>query len=250
MELQTQRAGGRLQISRLNIATRKSWVDKRSYLARCGEQLVQPLQSFPTQLRVQGGHPCEVAARSVEAGNETDLNRIGAGDEDNGNGARYSLRSYRRLAVRGNNGDLPASQIGCQCWQTIVVTFGPAVFDRHVPTIDIAVFSQALPKRDQEVCILLGRPSVKKPDHRHRRLLRARRHRPRRRRPAEQRDELAAFHSITSSARISTDAGSSIPSRLAVFRLTTSSNLTARSIGRLPGGVPFRILSTKAAERE
>src|SRR5262245_45162580 len=71
------------------------------------------------------------------------------------------------------------------------------------------------------------------------------------RRATEQHDELAATdHSITSSARINTDAGSSIPSRLAVFRLTTSSNLTARSIGRLPGGVPFRILSTKAAERE
>src|SRR5262245_15441617 len=201
MELQTQRAGGRLQISRLNIATRKSWVDKRSYLARGGEQLVQQLQSFPTQLRVQGGHPCEVAARSVEAGNETDLNRIGAGDEDNGNGARYSLRSYRRLAVRSNNGDLPASQIGCQCWQTIVVTFGPAVFDRHVPTLDIAVFSQTLPKRDQEVCILLGRPSVKKADHRHRGLLPARHERPRHR-AAEQGDELAPPHSITSSAKI------------------------------------------------
>src|SRR5262249_54315836 len=35
----------------------------------------------------------------------------------------------------------------------------------------------------------------------HRRLLRARRERPRRRRAAEQRDELATFHSITSSAR-------------------------------------------------
>jgi hypothetical protein len=38
----------------------------------------------------------------------------------------------------------------------------------------------------------------KKADHRHRRLLSARRERPRRR-AAEQRDELAAFHSITSS---------------------------------------------------
>jgi hypothetical protein len=52
-------------------------------------------------------------------------------------------------------------------------------FDRHVPTLDIAVFSQTLPKRGQEVCILLGRPSVKKADHRHRRLLRACRERPR-----------------------------------------------------------------------
>ena len=41
----------------------------------------------------------------------------------------------------------------------------------------------------------------RKPITRHRRLLRARRERPRRRRAAEQRDELAPLHSITSSAR-------------------------------------------------
>jgi hypothetical protein len=50
----------------------------------------------------------------------------------------------------------------------------------------------------------------------------ARRERPRGR-PAEQRDELAADHSITSSARASTVAGMSRPSAFAVFRLMTSS---------------------------
>ena len=54
-------------------------------------------------------------------------------------------------------------------------------------------------------------------------LLRARRERPRRRRAAEQRDELAAAHSITSSARASSEEGTSRPSALAVLRLMTSS---------------------------
>ena len=54
-----------------------------------------------------------------------------------------------------------------------------------------------------------GRADAKEPDGRPlRRLLRARRERPRRRRAAEQRDELAPFHSITSSARASSDGGS------------------------------------------
>src|SRR5262249_17735693 len=44
-------------------------------------------------------------------------------------------------------------------------------------------------------------PGAEKPDHWHRRLLRARRQWPRRHRAAEQRDELAPPHSITSSAR-------------------------------------------------
>jgi hypothetical protein len=43
------------------------------------------------------------------------------------------------------------------------------------------------------------------------RLLRARHERPRRRRTADERDELAAFHSITSSARASSVADTSKP---------------------------------------
>ena len=51
------------------------------------------------------------------------------------------------------------------------------------------------------------RPAAQEADHRHRRLLRARRQRPRRR-AAEQGDELAPLHSITSSARASSMGGS------------------------------------------
>src|SRR5262249_17487669 len=59
----------------------------------------------------------------------------------------------------------------------------------------------------------------------------ARAARPRCRRAAEQRDELAALHSITSSARASTVAGMSKPSALAVLRLTTSSYLVGAAWG-------------------
>ena len=59
------------------------------------------------------------------------------------------------------------------------------------------------------------------------RLLRHRRERPRRRRAAEQRDELAAFHSITSSARASRVGGISRPSAFAVLRLMKSSTFVA-----------------------
>jgi hypothetical protein len=56
------------------------------------------------------------------------------------------------------------------------------------------------------IMLLLSRSTVKKPDHRHRRLLRARRKRPRGRRAAGKRDELAPFqlielHSIPASQR-------------------------------------------------
>src|SRR6516225_4425013 len=54
------------------------------------------------------------------------------------------------------------------------------------------------------------------------RLLRVRRERPRRRRAAEQRDELAPLHSITSSAATSSLSGTVRPSILAVEALMTS----------------------------
>jgi hypothetical protein len=66
---------------------------------------------------------------------------------------------------------------------------------------------------------------------------------PRRRRAAEQRDELAAVHSITSSARASSVGGISRPSALAALRLMTSWNFDACSTGRSAGLAPLRILS-------
>src|SRR5262249_45080839 len=58
-------------------------------------------------------------------------------------------------------------------------------------------------------------------------LLRARRQRPCGCRAAEQRDERAALHSITSSASASSLSGIWRPRALAVLRLMTSSNLVA-----------------------
>ena len=71
---------------------------------------------------------------------------------------------------------------------------GPAVFERHVLALDIAGLFQALAKGAQALGDRLRRSGLEEADHRHRRLLRARRERPRGRRAAEQRDELAPFY--------------------------------------------------------
>src|SRR5262245_21634111 len=80
-------------------------------------------------------------------------------------------------------------------------------------------------------------------DHRHRRLLRAHPNRPRRR-AAEQRDELAPLHSITSSAMACNVGGTVRPSALAVLRLMTSSSLVDCWTGKSAGLAPWRILPT------
>jgi hypothetical protein len=72
---------------------------------------------------------------------------------------------------------------------------------------------------------LLGRPGIDECDDRRRRLLRARRERPRCRHAAKKGDELApskrrAVHSITSSAVASRVGGTARPSILAVSALS------------------------------
>src|SRR6516164_96200 len=85
-------------------------------------------------------------------------------------------------------------------------------------------------------------------DHRDRLLLRPRGKRPSRR-AAEQRDERAPLHSITSSARASSVGGTVIPSAIAVLRLITSSYLVAACTGRSAGFSPLRMRSTYSAAR-
>src|SRR5215469_4000391 len=79
-------------------------------------------------------------------------------------------------------------------------------------------------------------------DHGHRLLLRPRHHRPRRSAP-ECCDELAPFHSMTSSARASSEAGTVRPSAFAVLRLTNS-YFDGACTGRLAGFSPLRMRST------
>src|SRR5262249_34770108 len=123
---------------------------------------------------------------------------------------------------------------------------GPEIDDRHVFALDKAGVLQSLAKCAQKVRVEVGRRGTEHADHWHR-LLRARRERPRRSRSADQRDELAPPHSITSSARPVRGSGTVRPSALAVLRLRTSVYLTARWTGSSAGFSPLRMRSTKLA---
>src|SRR5258705_506260 len=68
-------------------------------------------------------------------------------------------------------------------------------------------------------------------------------------RTTEKGHELTPLHSITSSARASSDGGKMRPSALAVVRLMMRSNLVGCSTGISAGVAPRRILSTYSAAR-
>src|SRR5215831_2325251 len=132
------------------------------------------------------------------------------------------------LAVRGDHGNLSTNQICRQRRKAVVLTVGPSIFDYDVLAFDVTGFVETRPERGQVLGVRVGRCAVEKPNYRDRRLLRACCEWPRRR-AAEQRDEVASFHSITSSARSRNASGIVRPSALAVVKLMTRSNLVGCS---------------------
>src|SRR5262249_34905799 len=139
----------------------------------------------------------------------------------------------------GDDGNLPARQFDRQRRQSIYLVIGPAIFERYVLTVDIATLFQALAEPTQKTLSRARRSGVEYPDYRHCQLLRTRGERPRCRRAAEQCDELAPLHSITSSARASSVGGTSRPSARAVLRLMTNSYLVGACTGRSAGFSPL-----------
>src|SRR5262245_10230739 len=131
---------------------------------------------------------------------------------------------------------------------------GKAIINPHIVAVGPAQLLQSLLEcREAYLDVLIVRGQARKhPDPPHPLpLLRARGKRPRgRRHAAEQRHERAALHhSITSSARASSVAGTSRSSALAVLRLITNSNLVGSCTGSSPAVAPRKMRSIYTAAR-
>src|SRR5262249_21172701 len=87
----------------------------------------------------------------------------------------------------------------------IEMIVGPAKVDGKILAFDEPGLLQTLPQRCDKWRGASSRRATEKADHRHPSLLRARRERPRNCSAAEQRNKRAPPHSITSSARASSD---------------------------------------------
>src|SRR5262249_48843873 len=173
---------------------------------------------------------------------KAELDWIGAGDEDDGDRRCCGLGSkYCWWPERADHRHLALHEIGCHRRQGTITIRYPAVFHPHVLTFDIAQFGNTAPEIGIKMLGVGLCQAAEISDYRHRRLLRSRRERPRDRRAAEQRDELAPFHSITSSTLASSCGGTSMPSALAVCALMTNSNLVDCKTGRSAGFAPLRI---------
>jgi hypothetical protein len=111
--------------------------------------------------------------------------------------------------------------------------------DNEVLSLDKAIESQFVEERLDRRCLSCGGEQEAEPVDTTI-FLRSRSERPRRC-AAEQRDELAPLHSITSSARPSSGNGMERPSALAVLRLTAISSFVSCCTGRSAGLLPLRM---------
>src|SRR5262249_5095646 len=98
-------------------------------------------------------------------------------------GGHYRSATSRR----GDHVDLAADQISRQGWQAIEPVLRKTVLDGYVAAIDIAGFAQAAAEGGREIGPIVLPEAVQESDHRQRRLLRARRERPRSRSATDKR---------------------------------------------------------------
>src|SRR5262249_55201806 len=191
----------------------------------------------------------DVAVRSRQAGDQAGADRVPSRRENDGDDRRRLLGSQDHgSARRDNNINLALDELGGNLSGTGGSTLRPAILDRDRTTLNPAEFAQSLYKSGGPLALSRGRGRAQKPNGLQlRRLVPARRARPRAGCAAEQRDELAPLHlrghSITSSARTSSDGGIVRSRAFAVLRLTTNSNFVGRSMGRSVGLLPLRMRS-------
>src|SRR5262249_48299600 len=158
--------------------------------------------------------------------------------------ARAGCRSFDQHDVDGQ-----PNQFGGEFWQSVGVARSRAKFKDQIMPFNISepthLLTECCEQRVRKFPTWCKDADARRPTRR----LRPRRKRPRHRCAAEQRDEVAPLHSMTSSARASTLAGISMPSALAVLRLMTSSYLVGACTGRSAGFSPLRMRSTYPAAR-
>src|SRR5215510_6572316 len=166
--------------------------------------LLEQFEPLHGQFRGHDGEPGYVAARARQTCDQAAFQRVARRSHDDRDALRCALRGADRSgAADYDDIDLRPQQIADQRGYRFDIITIMAKLVGDVAPFDITEVAHPAREFLAEWIVVRGsRPDV--PDTRRlARLLRACRKRPRGRCTAEQRDELAAFHSITSSARAS-----------------------------------------------
>src|SRR5215471_16968612 len=214
--------------------------------------LFEQLQVLGAQLQTLVRPSGNVAPGTCQATNDSAPYWIGGKAYDDWYRHGGLLRSKGGRGARGGNEvHLQTDEFGGERGEAIRFPLGEPNFKRNVLALNPAEVAEPTLERLEIRLVTFCRPLVEISDARHLpRLLPLggeRRGQEHRTRASEERAPVHYW--ITSSARASSEGGIVSPSALAVLRLMTSSNFVGCSIGMSPGLVPFKILSTKTAQR-
>ena len=163
-------------------------VDEQGNATCSGHKLMQNAESFCQQLANDEIEPGRISARPCEARDKTKFDWI-VSDTEHDRDGRGGLFGRKRRGGATRHCDhihSAADQIGGQSRQSIIMTVRRSIFQHYVLAFHVAGFGKTLQKWSQVLLAIdrRGGASIKDSNHRHRRLLRARRHRPRRAPPS------------------------------------------------------------------
>jgi hypothetical protein len=249
--LHPQRRRRALDCAQLSAREWQSGVTDDCHSHHAGRDLFKQLQPFRADAVFVKGKTSRVAARPRQAANKALADRVGDRGKHDGHRAACLLQRRHARACRGQYYVGRKRHQFCRVFGAAGVICGPAIVDPRISAGGPSQFLQTLqePRETGLSFRIVGGHAHQHADAPHALpLLRARRKRPCRR-AAEQHDEHAASHSITSSARASSVVGTSRPSALAVLRLIASSYFTGACTGRSAGFSPLRMRSTYSVAR-
>src|SRR5262249_26388682 len=218
-------------------------VEDDRYPANPGSGLFEQLQPFAPDRRLRTAEASNVSFRAGDVLDQASGGWVTAASEDDWDALRLPLRCARRCGPSSDN------HIRCQRYKLrrrtlhpILISSANATLNLQVATFDPPEFGQPPEEGRGDGPFVIAVKPTNQPHAAV--LLRPRRQRPRDSSAAEQRDELAPLHSITSLAAETKSGESPSPRAWAVRRLMTKSNCEVALMGRSSGLAPRRIRST------
>src|SRR5262245_29618305 len=191
-------------------------------------RLLEQFQVFANEIGAgKARQPREIAARPRKAGDEPARDRIDRTSKNNRYGRGSLLGSQSSARICGHNDiDLECHHLGRESGEPLELTLRRSEFDHYVATLNVTEVAKSLAERLWEVRARgqIGRHVRYSSDIAS--LLSAcapRAHYGR----AKESHELPSLHSITSSARASSEGGTVSPIAFAAFTLISNSNFVA-----------------------
>ena len=107
-----------------------------------GKDLLQQLQAFPVEFRIQEAQPRQIPIWPGKARDESDSHGIADGHHDDGNrGGGVLSCQGTRCRRHDQDVNLIVDQVGHEGWKALVSSLGPADFQGYGPPLHIAQFA-------------------------------------------------------------------------------------------------------------